>query len=275
MRLARTDNGAWHLIKKPGAESPCYSAWTFNQAKRDGHPIIEAAVTHLDQSGYGSLSFGGISICATCQAAIQSLGELKPEEPYKTTEEQLFPVVLNRQRPERVWHWRIRLPEFYAENTSNWCQRKGFDEQYCSDPENNIITFESPAELHAVIAGAEPMLRHDYICLQCLRALREAAAKHPDMKKEITMSQIDATKPLIVRRSGSPQFEQVDLIESRPDIDPNEVYEFIGAKTLKAAKDRARQITEEEGVSVTVLTPHTTYKRKSPPIEEITHKKTP
>ena len=59
----------------------------------------------------------------------------------KTTEQQLFPVKLTRQRPDRVWHWRQRRRQVGRKNEffeDNHCGCTGFNQNFCSTPSTNI-----------------------------------------------------------------------------------------------------------------------------------------
>ena len=73
------------------------------------------------------------------------------------------------------------------------------------------------------------------------------------MKREELMVKLDFTKPVVVRADTG-------------------VMQQAEGTTLEAAKDLAKKIAEEEGLQATVLVPHTTYKRKANPVQEIKHK---
>jgi hypothetical protein len=189
---------------------------------------------------------GGRRMCHNCLACL-----IEFLNTFKTTNEQVFPVHLSRKGHGRVWHWGQRTfgyQDYPYESTL--CGSYGHREYPHCNYETHNVFIKSRDELMTVIDGNEPILQGDYICLNCLGMLRQIPDTQP--LEQLIMKEIDTTKPVIISQDGH-------------------IFQAEG-KTIAAAKELAKKTTKEDGIPATVLVPHTTYKRKTQPIQEVKHK---
>lgn len=189
---------------------------------------------------------GGRRMCHNCLASL-----IEFLNTYKTTDEQVFPVHLSRKGHGRVWHWNQRTFGYQDYPCDRaLCGSYGYSEYPHCVYETHNVFIKSRDELMTVIDGHEPMLQGDYICLNCLGMLRQIPDTQP--LEQPIMKEIDTTKPVIICQDGA-------IIQAKE-------------KTIAAAKKLAKKHTESDGTPTTVLVPHTTYKQKANPTQEVRHK---